>query len=485
MVVALVCCLSYEARCGQPSEIEWSRTFDENEKSIAYCVRETSDGGYVLTGLWRSVGKNTNRIYLLKLDGNGNEAWLRFLGGSIGGWGECVIETSDGGYVLTGIDVNLDGGNGADVFLAKTDAMGNEQWFRTFGGTSQDYGRCVQETRDGGFIVCGDTGSFGAGGRDAYLIKTGPRGEEVWSRPLGGDDTDYGTAVQQTLDGGYVVTGGTSSFGINGIKVYLAKVDQKGNDQWFRTYGGDGYSWGKDILVTRYNEFVIAGDGERDQIAERGIYLFKTDTMGDEIWSRWFDGPYSGYASSVKETHEGGYLLTGASLLPYAEPYKIHVMKTDSSGTEIWSQKFNDSKSSEGYSICQTRDGGYVLAGQTKTNDKIAGYIAKFGPELPFVDFTRGESNGDGSQNLADVICILSYLFNISRDGCGDTIAQCEDAADVNDDEKLDLADAISLLNYLFQGTGPVPEPFISCGPDKTQQLNRLRCYTVETCPIK
>jgi hypothetical protein len=204
--------------------IQWAKTYGGTDWDEAYSVQQTSDGGYILAGGTYSFGAGGADIFLIKTDANGNIIWAKTYGGTYGAY--SVQQTSDGGYILAG---STGFGPYYDIFLIKTDANGNIQWAKTYGGTDEDRAYSVQQTSDGGYIVVGRTLSFGAGGLDIFLIKTDANGNIIWAKTYGGTAWDGVSSVQQTSDGGYIVAGFTGSFGAGYYDVFLIKTDANGN----------------------------------------------------------------------------------------------------------------------------------------------------------------------------------------------------------------------------------------------------------------
>ena len=142
------------------------------------------------------------------------QGFEKTFGGANFDLGYSVQPTSDGGYIITGSTESYGNGD-ADVYLVKTDANGDSLWTKTFGGASQDYGSSLQLTSDGGYIIAGRT-TYGNGDKDVYLIKTDANGDSLWTKTYGGSSVDFGFLCTQTTDGGYIITGATESFGNGG-----------------------------------------------------------------------------------------------------------------------------------------------------------------------------------------------------------------------------------------------------------------------------
>jgi hypothetical protein len=304
---------------------EWFKTFGGSGNDEGWSVQQTSDGGFVIVGATASLGAGKTDVWLIKTDASGNREWDRTFGGSDDDWGISVQQTSDGGFILVGWTESF-GAGGADVWLIKTDANGNKLWDRTFGGSGSDWGISVQQTRDGGFVIVGATESFGAG--DVWLIKTDANGNKLWDRTFGGSGLDWGSSVQQTSDGGFIIVGRTWSFGAGLADVWLIKTDASGNREWDRTFGGGDRDVGLSVQQTSDGGFIIVGWTESFGAGGADVWLIKTDANGNKLWDRTFGGSGSDWGLSVQQTSDGGFIIVGYTESFGAGDYDVLLIKS-------------------------------------------------------------------------------------------------------------------------------------------------------------
>ena len=309
--------------------------------------------------------------------------WEKTFGGSGWDYGNSVQQTTDGGFIIAG-GTEPFGAGSRDVYLIKTDPNGNLQWQKTFGGSDSDSGSSVQQTTDGGFIIAGGTRSFGAGGDDVYLIKTDPNGNLQWQKTFGGSYWDEGHSVQQTADGGYIIAGYyTYSFGEKFYSdVYLIKTDPNGNLQWEKTFDGSDWDEGHSVQQTADGGYIVAGFYRYffDDGSYSDVYLIKTDPNGNLQWEKTFGGISYDKGYSVQQTTDCGFIITGFTNSFGAGSSDVYLIKTNSDGNSVWQRTFGGIGYDEGHSVQQTADGGYIIAGDTSAGGGDV-YLIKLEPE--------------------------------------------------------------------------------------------------------
>ncbi len=313
---------------------EWERTLGGSGHDVGYSIQETSDGGYIITGATTSYGTGWNDVWLIKIDKNGNKEWDRTFGGGEDDVGYSVQKTTDGGYVITGWTESY-GEGGADVWLIKTDREGNKEWERTFGGGGDDVGYSVQQTSDGGYIITGVTKLNGSYWSNVWLIKTDAEGNKEWDRTFGGGGDDVGYSVQQTTDGGYIITGYICSYGA-GNDLWLIKTDAEGNKEWDRVFGGGGDDVGYAVQQTSDGGYIITGTTTSYGAGWGDVWLIKTDAEGNKEWDRTFGGSDKDIGHSVQQTTDGAYIITGWTWSYRTYKSDALLIKTDRNGDVEW-----------------------------------------------------------------------------------------------------------------------------------------------------
>ena len=347
-------------------EEEWNVTFGGADGDVAEAVQQTADGGYILAGFTYSYGAGGKDVWLVKTDSSGNKQWDKTFGGtSIYERAYSVQQTADGGYILAGYTQSYGAGH-SDFWLVKTDSYGNEQWNKTIGETDYEEAWAVQQTADGGYILAGFTYSYGAGYSDFWLVKTDSSGNEQWNKSFGGADYDKAQSVQQTVDGGYILAGWTRSYGAGNDDFWLVKTDSNGNKQWDKTFGGVYWDKAYSVQQTMDGGYVLVGYTDSYGVGPSDFWLVKTDSSGNEQWNKTFGGTGDDEAESGQQTSDGGYILAGCTK-SYGTGGDLWLVKTDSDGNKQWDKFFGGTYSDGAKSVNQTADGGYILVGFTRS----------------------------------------------------------------------------------------------------------------------
>jgi hypothetical protein len=336
----------------------WSRWYGGLGDDWALSVVQTSDGGYVLAGLTDSSGAGCNDFYLVKTDSAGNAYWTRTYGGSGDDDAYSVIQMSDGGYALAGSTDSFGAGS-YDFWLVKTDSAGNMQWNQTYGGAGNDYAYSVVQTSDGGYGLAGYTNSFGGVSYDFWLVKTDSAGNMQWNQTYGGLGDEKAYSLVQTTDGGYALAG-CKSYPIRMLNAvfWLVKTDSVGNAQWNQTYGSA-------VDIDKAYAVVQTADGGYALAGVKGsdFWLVRTDSSGNELWDQAYHGGSYAFANSLVQTIDGGYAVAGYTGSYDPRDWHAWLVKTDSLGSAKWNQTYGGLSDTFAFSVIQTSDGGYAIAG--------------------------------------------------------------------------------------------------------------------------
>jgi len=346
--------------------VEWNQTYGGPYEDMANSLVQTIEGGYALAGrTYPAPIAGYMDAWLIKVDSYGNQQWTQSYGGSQDDAAYSLVQTTDGGYAMAGYTGSFSAGYN-DVWLVKTDTNGIMLWSQAYGRSSLDEGRCLIQTNDDGYAIAGFTDSYGAGGHDVYLVKTDADGNMQWNKTYGGPNDDVAWAIVQTDDGGYTLAGYKDSINSAQGDFWLIKTDADGNMIWNKTYGGAGSDHAYSLVKTPEGGYILAGWTDSFGAGSRDSWVVKTDADGNMQWNKTYGGPSADWANSIARTSDGEYVLAGATAPEVLGNSDLWLVKIDSNGNEEWNTTYGKTDDDEeAYSVIQSSDKGYASAGRT------------------------------------------------------------------------------------------------------------------------
>ena len=469
-----------EINYAQAPEIIWQNTLGGDNSDDLRSFIQTADGGFLfggtsdsgLSGDKTEVSMGINDYWIVKTDASGNIEWDNTIGGSSEDILTCIIQTSDGGFMLGGrslSDISGDkttANNGSfDYWIVKTDSSGNVEWDKTIGGSVTDYLSSIIQTADGGYLL-GGLSSSGIGGDkneanlgiyDYWIVKVNSSGSITWQNTIGGSGFESLCNVLQTADGGYLI-GGHSTSGISGDKTeaslgfddyWIVKLNSSGIVQWDNTIGGTSYEYLSRVIQTADGGFMlggwsisgISGDKTEAGLGSYDYWIVKTDASGNVLWDNTIGGSGSERLYDIIQTSDGGFLIGGSSLSSISGDktednlgnYDFWAVKTDASGSIDWQKTIGGNDDDWLYSIIQLPDDDFLLGGTSESGisgdktEALMGYddywIVKLGDAifvcnapsgLTVSDLTPMSANLLWDDSGADAIGYKLQIINVS-----------------------------------------------------------------------
>ena len=316
-----------------------ARSYGGFANDVPTFAQKTSDGGFIIAGYTESFGAGNSDILLIKTDGYGNIQWAKTYGRAGNEIAYSVQQTSDGGFIIAGdTGHNFSENIGKDILLIKTNANGDIQWAKIYGGAGVNGISSVQQTSDGGYIMAGYSGS----NKDILLIKTDANGNVQWAKTYGGAGDDEARYVIQTSDGGFVIAG-VKSYN----ETFIAKTDANGNIQWFKTIGISEYCRNLSLQKTSDGGYVLLYNGKYRRL------LIKIDANGNAQWAKKYD---ISDTYSIQQTSDGGFIIGGSEEFDIVNYTTL--IKTDANGNIQWAKYY---PGSDAISVQQTNDNGFMI----------------------------------------------------------------------------------------------------------------------------
>jgi hypothetical protein len=304
-------------------DIVWSRIYGGPEDEYVTSFSETSDGGYIITGLTQSYGSGNTDLWLLRTDSNGIELWNRTLKGQGQDRGFSVVESKDGGFIIAGSEAPEESNGGFEgIWLIKTDSNGNKIWDKAFAGRPSDW-------------------------KAMY-------GESEFMPPTSSPREVTGTSALEGSDGDIMLLANTRSQGAR-----LIKADSSGEELWNKTLCDTRRNEAYSIIQADDGGYVLTGYFESPGLAGKDLWLEKVDTLGNELWNRTFSRSWENVGYSINQANDGGYIIAGST------GFDAWLIKTNNFGIEQWNKTFSEKKETKGLSALPAGDGGFLLAGYT------------------------------------------------------------------------------------------------------------------------
>jgi hypothetical protein len=375
------------AAIAQTPDTSWTRVYVTNHYEFANCIRETSDGGFIIVGYTRTPSWDTD-IYLMKTDEAGEISWSETFGGTEDDGGMDIRQTPDGGFIIVGYTESY-GAVQNDIYLLKTDNSGDSLWANRFGGDSTDIGRSVYLTSDGGFLITGQTYLFGPGEMDAIVIKTDSLGEESWSSTFGGlaGEIDDGFDALETDDGGYLAVAKKGAYGPDPEDVWLIKLDENGDSLWTRFYGDEFVDRGLSLLRLSSGNYLIAGFAYSFLSESYDVYSVIIDENGELLHSNTYGGFDTDLGIGAYPTFDGGSIISGYTRSFSQGEDDAYLVKIDQTAEMQWDYSFGGEEIDISTSCVQASDGGYLLTGYTYSFGNTADiFLIKLEPDATGID---------------------------------------------------------------------------------------------------
>jgi len=335
---------------------------------MAQSISRTPGGGYVVAGWTESFGAGGKDLLILSLDGSAGIQWQKAFGGPGDDVAYSIQLASDSkygdGYIVAG-ETNSFGAGNYDFLLLKLATNGDIQWKTTLGGSTWDRAYSVIQASDSSYLVAGTTASYGAALGNFLVAKVTIAGVVQWAKAYGQSGYEEAKSIRQTSDGGYIIAGWTDSYGAGSRDLLVLKVDSTGTYQWAKTYGGVHSDEAYSIAVAPDNGYVVAGYSRTSTTDSKDLLILKLSSIGNIQWQKTFGNYDDDIAYSVQTTSDGGCIVAGSEHDSVDTPTMGWVIKLSSAGAVQWQKIFNPGEGIKGVnSIRQTSDGGYVLGGR-------------------------------------------------------------------------------------------------------------------------
>ena len=392
-----------------PPYAAWQRTYGGDEFGQATGVAETADGGYIFAA--SSFFADSIKIELRKVNAIGNTVWVKYLGEGDYCIGRCLEPTDDGGYIIGGNSIPDIGSGLGDLYYMKVNSEGETEWTRTCAYESDDYIMRIKQSTDGGYVIAGATSSFGMGSYDMLIMKTDASGDSVWGAAFGGIQEDIAFDVIETLDGGFVIGGilGFYSDPDYFIDAYVVKLDASGNVGWINIYTYDVLDAILAMQETSGGDIIMAGVTGGLEENTFDCLLIRTNADGDTVWTRTFGGDDYEMINQMVLDADGDAIMAGSTASFSVGMADMSLWKYSAGGDSIWMVTEGSGYGDEGFGLSLCSDGGFIVCGAYNSSPwtNADSWLVKWNP-----DGVRVGDNNGATPDDSGLLAVYPNPFN-------------------------------------------------------------------------
>jgi len=343
----------------------WKSTFGGSKKEKAQSVVALPNGDVAVLGTCRSMGHGRQDLCVIRVNSKGKTLWKKAFGGKKRDLATSLTMTRDGNLVAVGHGQSFNKNGDFDVYAVKLTPKGDMLWQKAYGGDETDNANGVCATKDGGVMIAGSTESYGKGYNDIYLLKLDKDGNKVWQKTYGSKKDDIAYAIAPSSDGNFILAGSSDSYSKDNLDFYITKVTATGKQIWAKAYGEDKKDIMRAITPTKDGGCVVTGETESYGSKHSDIDVMRLDKNGEQVWHQLFGFKSIEYATGVTSTPDGNFLVVGTTKSMGHGKYDMYVLELNDAGHLIWGNLYGGPKKDIAHAVTQTTRGSLVVVGET------------------------------------------------------------------------------------------------------------------------
>ncbi|MEY4594755.1 MAG: hypothetical protein RIQ47_1165, partial [Bacteroidota bacterium] len=365
------------------AQIVFSQEYGGSADDDGRWMEQLPDSGYIMVGGSETYSNGQSDAWMVRADLYGNILWTRSFGGPLFDFANMVKPTTDGGFIIAGFTPDSAGSN--DGWIIKTNSSGGLMWDKKVGNSGLQEFEAIVQTTDGGYAAVGVDYDSTSLYWDMWVVRFNSAGDTLWTKNLGGQSYEIGNSIQQTPDGGFIINGQSYSYGLADGDYALYKLDANGNTQWMQNYTMAGLQEPHYVQNTSDGGYVIVGDADDlpNTLGQTDIWVIKTDANGDTLWTKVLGGTKKDGGKTIEQTTDGGYIIGGITRSYSLINPNYYLGKLDSLGNIEWENYiYGSAYHDHAYRAVQTSDGGYANFGYFRNAAGDQSYaLVKVGPD--------------------------------------------------------------------------------------------------------